>query len=132
MINNETSVKTTSKANPKHTIEVFFFAQWDLVCEGAALGEFAQTLLMAGQAAGAFLFTALADRYGRKPVVILCNMGLLVTGVGTGFVPNYTAFAALKFFNGALQQVTIQISRLVVELTQIYIVRQHRPRLSAF
>ena len=84
--------------------------QWDLVCEGAALGEFAQTLLMIGQAAGASIFTSLADRYGRKPVNILCNMGLLVTGVGIGFIPNYTGFAVLRFFIGALQQVFKAIS----------------------
>nr|KAG5701319.1 hypothetical protein BaRGS_006093 [Batillaria attramentaria] len=81
-------------------------SEWELVCENEALSDVSQTLLLLGMCVGAVLFTSLADKYGRKPFTIGCQVGLMVTAAAQAFVPNFFAFLPLRFFLGAFQQGT--------------------------
>ncbi|GFN75018.1 solute carrier family 22 member 4 [Plakobranchus ocellatus] len=83
-----------------------YVSEWDLVCEKDFLPDLSQTVLSAGMMLGAFLFTSLADKYGRKPVYVTCHVLMLCVAGITAFVPNYTAFLVVRFFLGALQQGT--------------------------
>jgi MFS family permease len=66
------------------------------VCDGAERSEFAKTLLMLGQAAGAVIFTPLADRYGRKPCNVIARILYFVTALATVFTPNIAAFSEIS------------------------------------
>lgn len=76
------------------------------MCGLDELAELSQTLVMVGQAVGAFIFTSLSDKFGRKPVHVLCHSGLFLVALATGFVPNYVLFAVMRTLTGALQQVS--------------------------
>ena len=84
---------------------VMFIFQWDLVCDRAELAELSQTLIMLGQAFGAFFFTSLSDRYGRKPVNIGCHITLFLIALATAFMPSFWPFAAIRIITGTFQQV---------------------------
>jgi hypothetical protein len=73
------------------------------VCDGAERSEFAKTLLMLGQAAGAVIFSPLADRFGRKPCNVIARILYFVTALATVFTPNIAAFSAFRFLQGTFQ-----------------------------
>ena len=64
-----------------------------------------QSLVLFGQATGAVVFTSMSDRFGRKPIHVVCHLLLLAVGVATAFMPTFTPFTVLRFFIGMLQQV---------------------------
>ncbi|ESP03406.1 hypothetical protein LOTGIDRAFT_171496 [Lottia gigantea] len=82
---------------PKDMSVVSYF---DLVCDRAALNDFSQTLMSLGMAVGSSTFTIASDRYGRKPVIILAQMLVLVSGIGSSLAPNYSLFAVTRFLSG--------------------------------
>ncbi|HVZ92511.1 MAG TPA: MFS transporter [Rhizomicrobium sp.] len=58
------------------------------------------TLTLAFRALGAFLFGRLADRYGRRPILML-DVGLYsILGFATAFAPNLTAFLVIRALFG--------------------------------
>ena len=63
--------------------------------------------MVVGVMFGAMLFSALSDRYGRKPVFLFSEWAMVVVGIATAFVTNYYLFSVLRFLAGALQQVGI-------------------------
>lgn len=83
-----------------HTIA----SEWDLVCDRAYLIETSQTVMVIGVLIGAIVFTTLADHFGRKPVFLFSQCGMVIIGVMTAFVNSYYMFTALRMFAGALQQ----------------------------
>ncbi|XP_069137349.1 organic cation transporter protein-like isoform X2 [Argopecten irradians] len=81
-----------------------FVTEYDLVCDGAERAELSQTLLIVGQMLGAAILPQCADRFGRKPVFVLSNIGILVAGIGGCFLPTITGFAIMRFLVGIGQQ----------------------------
>ena len=65
----------------------------------------ATTIYFAGVMVGGILFGQLADKIGRKPVVLICMYGHMLFGIGVYFVQTYSGFVSLRFFVGALVQV---------------------------
>ncbi|XP_069138045.1 solute carrier family 22 member 6-B-like [Argopecten irradians] len=80
--------------------------EWDLFCEGGEVAELAQTMVILGQGIGAVLFSALADRYGRKPVHVFCHISMFAVTLGTAWSSNPAVFIALRCIMGALQSGT--------------------------
>lgn len=76
-----------------------------MVCTRAGLAELTQTFIAAGQCIGALLFSSMADRFGRRPILVFTNLCLFIVGAVTFFVPSYTIFAITRLLMGALQQV---------------------------
>ncbi|CAL1545475.1 unnamed protein product [Lymnaea stagnalis] len=60
--------------------------------------------MMAGQTVGSILFTSLADKFGRKSVLIACNALLLGSGIGAAYSPNIYALLVFRFLAGLFQQ----------------------------
>lgn len=78
--------------------------QWDLVCEKDSVSRLSQSLVLGGMFLGA-LASPLADRFGRKPVHVIFNIGLLGVTFAMAFVKNLAGFLVLRFFVGTFQQV---------------------------
>ncbi|ESO88057.1 hypothetical protein LOTGIDRAFT_126895, partial [Lottia gigantea] len=78
--------------------------QWDLVCGRAGLSALSQTIFMLGQGVGAFICTSLADKYGRRPIHLITQGGLLVSCIAIVFINNIGGFIVLRFIVGAMQQ----------------------------
>ncbi|CAI9730291.1 cation transporter isoform X1 [Octopus vulgaris] len=84
--------------------DISFVIEWNLVCDKDGLAELTQSLFTAGQGAGALIFTAFADKIGRKPVHVGCTFFLMLCASGSALSPNIWVFAALRFLGGAFQQ----------------------------
>lgn len=82
------------------------YFQWDLVCDGAARSEFAQTLIMLGQAVGAAIFSPLSDRFGRKPINIIARTLYMIAGVTAMFSPSIGVFSVYRLLIGTFQGVS--------------------------
>lgn len=60
----------------------------------------AGTALFLGMLAGAFLFGRLADRFGRRPVLIATVLIDAAFGLASAFAPNFGWLVALRFLTG--------------------------------
>ncbi|ELT94945.1 hypothetical protein CAPTEDRAFT_62237, partial [Capitella teleta] len=78
--------------------------EWNLVCDKNYLMETSQSVFSVGVMCGAVVFTALADRFGRKKVHLGCQYSMLVIGLIIAFAPNYITFVILRFLQGAVRE----------------------------
>lgn len=85
-----------------------FFSQWQLVCERRYLRSLIATLYFCGVTIGAVVCGLQADRYGRRPVMLIClyTQGLL--GVSLYFTQAFEIFVAVRFIQGFFVQVRNQ------------------------
>ncbi|XP_066269649.1 organic cation transporter protein-like [Branchiostoma lanceolatum] len=79
---------------------------WDLVCGDSWKVNLAESLWMAGLMVGAVVGGHAADRWGRKPVLLVALAADCVFATASAFSPNYIAFAAYRFLMGAFTMVT--------------------------
>lgn len=80
--------------------------QWSLVCDSKYLSKLATTIYFCGVMVGGLLFGYLADKYGRKPVMLGTLYAPILIGLGTAFSNNYYLFVVLRFFMGMFLQVS--------------------------
>ncbi|CAK6968188.1 organic cation transporter protein [Scomber scombrus] len=74
--------------------------EWDLVCENANLNNLGSSIYMFGLLVGAVVFGSLADKYGRRIIILISLTIQTVFGVGTAFAPNFYIYIALRFMVG--------------------------------
>ncbi|XP_064623696.1 organic cation transporter protein-like [Lineus longissimus] len=75
-------------------------SQWDLVCGDNYLSELSQTLFVVGMLTGNLVISPLADKFGRKPALLLCHLMLAVVTFIGAFSPNYSTFAVCRVLQG--------------------------------
>lgn len=75
-------------------------AELNWVCENAALPNTAQSIFFCGAILGGLIFGWMADRYGRIPALLSCNLVGLIGGIATAFCNSFWAFSVCRFLVG--------------------------------
>lgn len=74
--------------------------EWDLVCDKQSLGRFVQSVFTIGTGVGSILCTNIADRWGRRYVLIACTIGTTCSEMGLYFASNVFIAFAMRFVSG--------------------------------
>ncbi|XP_063994184.1 organic cation transporter protein-like [Diachasmimorpha longicaudata] len=74
--------------------------QYDWVCEQAALATISQSIFFVGAIFGGLIFGFIADRYGRIPALVGCNLVGCIAGCSTALSTNFWQFTLCRFFVG--------------------------------
>uniref|UniRef100_A0A667XAJ7 Si:dkey-166k12.1 n=1 Tax=Myripristis murdjan TaxID=586833 RepID=A0A667XAJ7_9TELE len=74
--------------------------EWDLVCDKASWNSVGSSIYMSGLLVGSVLFGAMADRYGRRFILLLSLALQTVFGVAVAFAPTFLAYVILRFIVG--------------------------------
>lgn len=78
------------------------------MCDDAYKSDLATTIYFAGVMMGGVVFGILADKYGRKRIVISTLFFSGILGVVTFVLRTYVAYVVLRFFLGFLMQVSMR------------------------
>ncbi|KAJ8009611.1 hypothetical protein DPEC_G00090700 [Dallia pectoralis] len=70
---------------------------WDLVCDREWLAKLCQPTFMLGVLVGALVFGDIADRVGRRKILMLTSLCQFVFGVSVALAGNYYLFIVLRF-----------------------------------
>ncbi|XP_042355759.1 solute carrier family 22 member 6 [Plectropomus leopardus] len=91
-------------------------SDWHLVCDLRSLKQMGQTVYMGGVLVGALVFGGLADRYGRRILLILSNLLMAVSGTCAAFSTSFPLFCLFRFGCGmALSGLGLNTFSLIVE-----------------
>ncbi|OWF41581.1 organic cation transporter protein-like [Mizuhopecten yessoensis] len=88
----------------KEQQESTIVTEWDLVCDSSFLAKVATTVYFSGVMVGGLVFGILADKLGRKPVMLLTLYVPILIGVGISFSNSYILFIVLRFLQGVFMQ----------------------------
>lgn len=88
----------------KSSHESTIVTEWDLVCDSSFLAKVATTVYFSGVMVGGLVFGVLADKLGRKPVMLITLFIPILIGVGIAFANSYVLFLVLRFLQGAFMQ----------------------------
>ncbi|GAA6086039.1 solute carrier family 22 member 16, partial [Tachysurus ichikawai] len=78
-------------------VEQSIVTEWDLVCEKEWLAKLTQPTFMLGVLIGALLFGDIADRVGRRPILMATSVCQFAFGVTVAFTGNYYTFMVMRF-----------------------------------
>ncbi|XP_038075653.1 organic cation transporter protein-like [Patiria miniata] len=74
---------------------------FSLVCDRQDLPAYAQSVWFAGLLVGSLVWGSVGDWIGRRKTFILTVILVTISSTVTSFVPNFTAYAAMRFFTAA-------------------------------
>ncbi|XP_052017651.1 solute carrier family 22 member 22-like [Apodemus sylvaticus] len=94
--------------------------EWDLVCDFQSFKYYAQATSLAGHLLAGPLCGIVADRFGRKPLMMFCCLAYGVLGTCCAFAPNFSFYCVLRFLLSASSSTIIITSlTLVIEETPV-------------
>lgn len=73
-------------------------AEWDLVCDRDWLVSITKSIYMAGFLVSVLVFGQISDKIGRRPVILMCVIILLSSGVICAFSISFIMFTVSRFF----------------------------------
>ncbi|XP_042903942.1 carcinine transporter [Parasteatoda tepidariorum] len=97
----------------KDWYEETIVSKWNLVCEDNYLPSLVLTLANAGSVFGTFIFSALADRNGRKNAFMANVAVAFVSGVLSIFSPTFAVFAILRTITGSTVPSNFQLPYII-------------------
>ncbi|XP_018409837.1 PREDICTED: solute carrier family 22 member 6-B-like [Nanorana parkeri] len=104
-------------------------SKWDLVCEREWMKELAQSVYMSGVLVGAIVYGSLADRFGRRVVILWCLLQTASMGTGAAFAPYFSLYCFFRFMTGmGICGFIINDLGLTMEWTPM----RYRPTVSIF
>ncbi|KAM7385221.1 hypothetical protein PAMP_001315 [Pampus punctatissimus] len=74
--------------------------EWDLVCDKRSLTKTISTIFFFGVMFGAVAFGFLCDKYGRKNMLLVSYVTVIVFAFSSAFANSYILFAVLRFLTG--------------------------------
>uniref|UniRef100_UPI00358FC7F4 solute carrier family 22 member 6-B-like n=1 Tax=Myxine glutinosa TaxID=7769 RepID=UPI00358FC7F4 len=74
--------------------------EWNLVCDKRAMKRMAQSVYMGGLLVGGFLMGGLADKIGRRTIMLTSNFLVGVSGITAAFAPTFALYTVARFFDG--------------------------------
>ncbi|XP_066935819.1 solute carrier family 22 member 15-like [Clytia hemisphaerica] len=93
---------------------------WSLAEQNKYLVSLATTIYFTGVMIGGAVFGQLGDKFGRKPITLICLYSHIALAVGVYFSQSFEAFTLLRFFVGAfVQGVQTCLYALLNELTSL-------------
>ncbi|XP_026871329.2 solute carrier family 22 member 16 isoform X1 [Electrophorus electricus] len=78
-------------------VEQSIVTDWDLVCEKEWLAKLSQPTFMLGVLIGALVFGDIADRVGRRPILMATSLCQFAFGITVAFTGNYYYFVVMRF-----------------------------------
>ncbi|CAL1275452.1 unnamed protein product [Larinioides sclopetarius] len=76
-------------------------SQFNLVCDREWLISLSKSVYIAGYFLSATVFVYLADKFGRRPIIAMCNTIALVSAIISLFSTSFLMFAVTRFFIAA-------------------------------
>ncbi|XP_078666051.1 organic cation transporter protein-like isoform X2 [Branchiostoma floridae x Branchiostoma belcheri] len=87
---------------------------WDLVCKNSWKVSLAESMWFAGLMVGAVVGGHVADRWGRKPVLLASLAVVYLFGIICAFSPNYAAFVSFRTIIAACTMVSVLVPFVMV------------------
>nr|CAI5864559.1 unnamed protein product [Callosobruchus analis] len=98
LVGNQTTVSCQNGYGyNKTTFTKTIISEWNLVCGNQRLIELTQISLMIGILTGNILFGVLADRHGRKTILMVCIFLQSLFGILSSWIPWYWGFIVSRF-----------------------------------
>ncbi|GIY46925.1 organic cation transporter protein [Caerostris darwini] len=94
---NRETVTCSSWEYDDSTYQSTVLSEWDLVCHREWLVSLSKSVYIAGFFCSAVSFTYLADKYGRKPVLIVCNIIAVISAILCAYSTSFAMFAVARF-----------------------------------
>ncbi|XP_023680561.1 solute carrier family 22 member 6 isoform X1 [Paramormyrops kingsleyae] len=91
-------------------------SEWDLVCDRRSYKQMGQSVYMGGVLVGSVVFGGLADRFGRRMLLLLSHLLMAVSGTCAAFAPSFPLFCLFRFLCGmALSGMILNSFSLILE-----------------
>ncbi|CAH2325226.1 solute carrier family 22 member 20-like [Pelobates cultripes] len=74
--------------------------EWDLVCDLSSMRQMAQSVYMVGVLLGGAVFGGIADRFGRRTVLIWSYMQMSIAGTLVAFLPSFPCYVFFRLISG--------------------------------
>ncbi|XP_061818436.1 solute carrier family 22 member 6 [Nerophis lumbriciformis] len=90
--------------------------EWDLVCDLRSLKQMGQTIYMGGVLVGSIVLGSLADKFGRRNLLLISHLLMAVSGTCAAFSTSFPIFCLCRFGCGmALSGLGLNTFSLIVE-----------------
>ncbi|PRD25419.1 UNVERIFIED_CONTAM: Orct [Trichonephila clavipes] len=76
-------------------------SDFNIVCKKSWNGAASSSIFMFGVLFGSASFGVIADKFGRKNVMMSASLIMLISSIGTSFAPNFGFFSFLRFVTAA-------------------------------